>query len=122
MNVSYRTMVPVVRLDTSRNLIKLSKQYEKTYTRGTQMVQLLCAGLYPMSKASTWTVVFFCVIPSVVALSFMLLGTVERFADVPLDVAERARALGVARKRLEFRHRWVERVWVAEDEAWHGHL
>jgi hypothetical protein len=100
--------------DVTRNLWLLHLAYQKRYTRGMNVISIFIAGLYPMTNHALWAVLLFCVVPCLGTLPFMVLGFAERFAKVPPDVEARAKYQGVHRKRLEYRHHWVERIWVAE--------
>lgn len=97
-----------------RDLMKLARAYESRQTRGTTMLSLLCAGLVPMTHAATWAVIAFCWVPSLVALVFIVIGAAERVAQVPSEVVGLATHLGVRRLRWEPRHKWLERIVLAE--------
>lgn len=95
------------------DLFALSRLYEKRSAWTANGTNILCAGLYCLYPPnSIWTIV-----PGVsaviAAIVMIVIGEAERVLPVPSEVL----ALGVARKRLEARHRFVERIAVTVMES-----
>ena len=108
--------------DLFHDLWVLRVRSERTSSRGASFLPLFCAGLIPLSHPSLFSVVALCIFPIAVALPFIVLGFAERFAPIPADLRAAAERRGLRRRFLEPRHKWLDRIYVAEwkAEADHG--
>jgi hypothetical protein len=113
--------VTVTPIDRSRDLIALATAYEKRRKRGDAVLPLFAGSLIPLSNPSTLVWLLLCAIPCALTTPFMILSFSERVADVPVDVTDRARAVGLTRHRMEPRGAWVWRIVYAEYDITTAH-